>query len=194
MQTEVAEAFEPGAEGRGGSSTMPQKRNPVGAAVVLAAATRAPGLVGTLLAAMVQEHERGLGGWHAEWETLPELCNVVAGALRHMVEAIEGLEVDPERMRANLEATRGGILAEAVSMALAARVGRAEAHEIVGRASRRAAAEGKELRDVLASDTAVVEHLAPRELARLFDPRQYVGQSAAFVDRVLARRRERREA
>src|SRR5262249_45262913 len=98
-QTEVAEAFEPAAPGRGGSSTMPQKRNPVSAAVVLAAAARAPGLVASLLAAMVQEHERGLGGWHAEWETLPELCLLAAGALRHSVETIEGMELDPARMR-----------------------------------------------------------------------------------------------
>ena len=194
MQTEVAEAFEPAGEGRGGSSTMPQKHNPVSAAVALAAATRAPGLVATLLSAMVQEHERGLGGWHAEWEALPELCEVVAGALRHMAFAIEGLEVDPERMRANVDATRGGILAEAISMALAARIGRSEAHEIVERASRRAAEEGRELREVLAAEKTVAQHLPPQELARLSDPRNYLGQSAAFVDRVLARRRQRREA
>jgi len=194
MQTEVAEAFEPAAAGRGGSSTMPQKRNPVSSAVVLAAAARVPGLVSTLLSAMVQEHERGLGGWHAEWETLPELCVIAAGALRQMVETVEGLEVDPARMRANLEATQGRILAEAAAMALAARVGRPQAHEMVERASRRSSETGRPLRDVLAEDPAVAQHLPARDLAAVFDPRSYLGQSAAFVDRVLAARRRRREA
>ncbi|TMB02768.1 MAG: 3-carboxy-cis,cis-muconate cycloisomerase, partial [Deltaproteobacteria bacterium] len=194
MQTEVGEAFEPAAEGRGGSSTMPQKRNPVSAAVALAAAARVPGLVATLLSAMVQEHERGLGGWHAEWETLPELCVLAAGALRQTVDTIEGLEVDPARMRSNLEATRGRILAEAASMALAARVGRSQAHEIVERASRRAAESGRQLREVLAEDPAAAKHLPAKDLAEVFDPRNWLGESAALVDRVLAERRRRREA
>jgi len=193
MQTEVAEAFEPAGEGRGGSSTMPQKRNPVSAAVALAAAARAPGLVATLLSAMVQEHERGLGGWHAEWETLPELCTLAAGALRQMVETVEGLELDPARMLANLEATQGRILAEAAAMALAARVGRPQAHEMVERASRRSSETGRPLSEVLAEDPAVAQHMPARDLAAVFDPRSYLGQSAAFVDRVLAARRRRRE-
>src|SRR5581483_10671230 len=107
MQTEVGEVFEPAGAGRGGSSTMPHKRNPVACAVVLAAATRAPGLVATLLAAMVQEHERGLGGWHAEWVALPELVILTAGALTQLADMIAGLELHPERMRDNLEATHG---------------------------------------------------------------------------------------
>jgi 3-carboxy-cis,cis-muconate cycloisomerase len=143
---------------------------------------------------MVQEHERGLGGWQAEWETLPELCVLAAGALRQTVETMEGMEVDPARMRANLEATRGRILAEAASMALAARVGRLQAHEIVERASRRAAESGRQLREVLAEDPAAAKHLSANELAAVFDPRNWLGQSAAFVDRVLAERRRRREA
>src|SRR4029079_19054278 len=107
MQTEVGEAFEPADAGRGGSSTLPHKRNPVSSAAVLAAATRVPALVSTMLAAMVQEHERGLGGWHAEWETLPEICALTAGALAHTIRSIEGLDVDAARMAANLELTRG---------------------------------------------------------------------------------------
>jgi 3-carboxy-cis,cis-muconate cycloisomerase len=189
MQTEVAEAFEPGGEGRGGSSTMPHKRNPVAAAVVLAAATRAPGLVATLLSAMVQEHERGLGGWHAEWETLPELCLLGAGALRQMAETLEGLELDPARMRANLEATHGQILAEAVTMALGSRIGRGAAHELVKRASQQATATRRRLREVLAEDPVTSAHLLPADLDRLFDPCNYVGMAATFVDRVLAGRR-----
>jgi 3-carboxy-cis,cis-muconate cycloisomerase len=193
MQTEVAEAFEPDVEGRGGSSTMPQKRNPVSAAVALAAAVRAPGLVATVLSSMVQEHERGLGGWHAEWETLPELSSLAAGALRQMVETIEGLEVDPERMRANLDATKGGILAEAAAMALAARIGKQEAHQVVELASRRARETGRRLVDVLGEDPVASAHLTARDLAALFEPRNYLGESVRFVDRVLAARRRRRE-
>ena len=188
MQTEVAEAFEPAGEGRGGSSTMPHKRNPVTAAVVLAAATRVPGLVATMLASMVQEHERGLGGWHAEWETLPELCSLAAGALRQMTETIEGLELDPVRMRANLEATNGLILAESVTMALAPGIGRLAAHELVERACRESVATRRHLRDVLAADAAIAAHLSPADLDRLFEPLAYVGQSAAFVERVLGNR------
>ena len=105
MQTEVAEAFEPAGEGRGGSSTMPQKRNPVGAAAVLAAAVRAPGLVSTVLSAMVQEHERGVGGWHAEWQTLPELCALAAGIV-DLFEA-EGLRIfGPNKSAAQLESSK----------------------------------------------------------------------------------------
>src|SRR5260221_7983681 len=104
---EGGKAHEEPAEGRGRSSTMPHKRNPVGAAVALAAAIRAPGLVATFLAAMPQEHERGLGGWPAEWETLPELVLLAAGAARAMADGLDGLVVDPARMRANLDLTHG---------------------------------------------------------------------------------------
>jgi 3-carboxy-cis,cis-muconate cycloisomerase len=189
MQTDVAEAFEPAGEGRGGSSTMPHKRNPVTAAVVLAAATRAPGLVATLLTAMVQEHERGLGGWHAEWETLPALCLLAAGAVRRMSEMIETLELDPARMRDNLEATQGQILAEAVTMALGSRIGRLAAHELVEQACHQATSTRRHLRQVLGEDPAVAAHLTPADLDRLFEAEHYLGMAAAFVDRVLARHR-----
>src|SRR5881394_3572701 len=117
---------------------MPHKQNPVNASVVLAAAVRAPGLVATMLAAMPQEHERGLGGWQAEWEVLPEIMVLAAGALAQMRQIIAGLRVDTERMRANLEVTRGLIYAESVSGALAKKIGRAAAHALVERACRRA--------------------------------------------------------
>ena len=107
MQTDVAEAFEPAAPGRGASSTMPHKRNPTAAAAALAAATIAPNLVATILAAQVQEHERALGGWQAEWPTFPALALVTSGALAAIVDIAEGLEVDGERMRVNLAQTRG---------------------------------------------------------------------------------------
>src|SRR3954470_10398786 len=190
MQTEVGEVLEPAGEGRGGSSTMPHKRNPVAAAAVLAAAVRAPGLVATMLSAMVQEHERGLGGWHAEWETLPELAVLAAGALRQAAETVEGLEVDRGRMRANLGLTRGLVMAEAVQMALGAKLGRQQAHGLVERASKRAVAEGRELGAVLAEDGTVAAALAPGELDRLLDPSTYLGVAGAFVDRALAAARE----
>lgn len=189
MQTEAGEAFEPAGEGRGGSSTMPHKRNPVACAVVLAAAARAPNLVAIMLAAMVQEHERGLGGWHAEWETLPELCVLGGGALRHSVETLAGLEVDAARMRANLETTRGLILAEAVQMALGSKIGRLAAHDLIEAACKRAVAEGKHLRDVLASDAKVNLHLRAADLDRLFDPVNYLGAAEELVTRALSARR-----
>lgn len=186
MQTDVGEAFEPATAGRGGSSTMPHKHNPVGCAVVLAAALRVPPLVSTMLAAMVQEHERGPGGWQAEWDTLPEICTMSAGALRHSTVMLEGLTIDARRMAENLDATRGRIFAEAVAIALAAHIGRPSAHRRVEQACHRASAEGRHLRDVLAEDPEVTAHIAADELARMFEPARYLGVAATLVDRVLA--------
>jgi 3-carboxy-cis,cis-muconate cycloisomerase len=185
-QTEVAEVFEPSEKGRGGSSTMPQKRNPVASAVVLSAAARVPGLVGTMLTAMMQEQERGLGGWHAEWETLPEIVLLSAGALHQMAEVIPKLEIDADRMRENLEATRGLIFAEAVTMALAEKLGKAAAHEMLEGACRKAQREKRHLRDVILSDAQANAHLSAADLDELFDPRKYLGMAEAFVDRVVA--------
>jgi 3-carboxy-cis,cis-muconate cycloisomerase len=169
---------------------MPHKRNPVTSAIVLSAATRAPGLVATMLSAMVQEHERGLGGWHAEWTALPELMVLTAGALAHMADTMSGLEIDPARMRANLDVTNGLIMAEAVSMALAAKIGKAQAHEQVEAASRKAVAEKRHLRQVLADDKAVAAQLSDAELDRLFDPQNYLGAAGDFINRVLNTRRK----
>jgi 3-carboxy-cis,cis-muconate cycloisomerase len=188
MQTEIGEAFEPAAPGRGGSSTLPHKRNPVSSAVVLAAAARVPALVSVMLAAMVQEQERGLGNWHAEWETLPEICMLAAGALGHTTQIMEGLETDAGRMRQNLDATRGLIMAEAVSSALAPKLGRQAAHELVDAACNRAIKQGKSLRDVLERDAKLAVHLSAAELDRLFDPENYLGVAEQLVDRVLAAR------
>ncbi|GAB3626193.1 3-carboxy-cis,cis-muconate cycloisomerase [Pandoraea terrae] len=185
-QTEISEVAEAGAPGRGGSSTMPHKRNPVGCAVILAAAQRTPHLVATIFSAMPQEHERGLGGWHAEWETLPDLLMLCGGALDASVALVEGLEVFPERMRANLGATRSLIMAEAVTMALGASIGRLEAHRIVETKCREAVATGRELLDVLRDDPMVTSALPGDALTRLFSPDNYLGAAGTFVDRVLA--------
>jgi 3-carboxy-cis,cis-muconate cycloisomerase len=190
MQTEIAEVFEPAGEGRGGSSTMPHKRNPVTAGTALAAATRVPGLVGTMLSAMVQEDERGLGNWHAEWETLPEIFRLAGGALHQMAEIVPNLEVDTKRMRHNLDATQGLIFAEAVTMTLAKHIGKADAHKLVEAASRRARESRTHLREVLETtlgqDKSTAGRLSPAELARLFAPENYLGAAEAFVDRIIA--------
>jgi len=191
MQTEVAEAFEPAGQGRGGSSTMPHKRNPIACAVALAAAARVPNLVATLLAAMPQEQERGLGGWHAEWEALPEIFRLTAGALHHMADTIAGLTLDTGRMRANIEATRGLVMAEAVTMALADRIGKHEAHKLVESACQRGVTERAHLRDVLARDPAVAAQLNAEMLDRLFAPETYLGMAERFVRRVLSGRAPR---
>ena len=188
MQTEIGEVFEPVATGRGGSSTLPHKRNPVSAAAVLAAAARVPALVSVMLAAMVQEQERGLGNWHAEWETLPEICTLASGALSHMTQVVEGLQTDTGRMRQNLDATRGLILAEAVSSALAPKLGRQAAHELMETACRRAVEQGQSLREVMEQDTQLAAHLSTAELDHLFDPENYLGVADQFVERVLAAR------
>jgi 3-carboxy-cis,cis-muconate cycloisomerase len=182
MQTDVGEAFEPSGEGRGGSSTMPHKRNPVAAASALAAATMAPNLAATIFAAQVQEHERSAGPWHAEWPTLPTLMLVTSGGLAAIVDIAEGLEVDAERMRQNLDATRGLIMAEAVAMALAEEIGKSEAHHLVEAASKMAVAEKRDLREVLTMNFGV----APDKFAKLFEPMAYQGASQALIDRLLA--------
>jgi 3-carboxy-cis,cis-muconate cycloisomerase len=186
MQTDVAEAFEPSGEGRGGSSTMPHKRNPVAAATALAAATMAPNLAATIFAAQVQDHERSAGPWHAEWPTLPTLQLVTSGALAAMVDIAEGLEVDAARMRVNLDATHGLIMAESVTMKLAEKIGKSEAHHLMEAASKRAVAEKKDLRDVLTRDPKVTAHLDAGKIKDLFEPIAYQGVSQTLIDRLLA--------
>jgi len=185
-QTEVGEVFEPSEPGRGGSSTMPHKRNPVACAAVLSAAIRAPGLVSTMLVAMPQEHERGLGGWHAEWETLPEIVSLAGGAVRTMAEMAPRLEVDADRMSENLAATRGLIFAEAVSMALAQKIGKAKAHDFVEAACAEVRKSGKHLREVVGGDTTIGQSFSTNELDGFFDARKYLGRAQEFVDRVVA--------
>ncbi|QCP51929.1 3-carboxy-cis,cis-muconate cycloisomerase [Trinickia violacea] len=186
MQTEIGELAEPAAAGKGGSSTMPHKRNPVGCAAVLTAAARAPGLVATVLAGMVQEHERALGGWQAEWDALPDLARLAGGALAQIAQIVAGLNVDVERLAANLGVTHGLILGEAVMLALGDKIGRLDAHKLVEHASKTAVQSGRTLFDVLAADAAVTIHLPLARLQQLLDPAQYVGQAHAYVDAVLS--------
>ena len=193
MQTDVAEAFEPSGEGRGGSSTMPHKRNPVAAASALAAAIMAPNLAATIFAAQVGDHERSAGPWHAEWPTLPSLLLVTSGALASTVDIAEGLEVDASRMRANLDATGGLIMAEAVVFALAEKVGKQEAHHLVEAASKKAVAKKKSFRAVLEQDPAITAHLEAKKIAQLLEPMAYQGVSQTLIDRLLASLEDKRD-
>lgn len=186
MQTDVAEAFEPSGAGRGGSSTMPHKRNPVATAAAIAAATMTPNLAATIFAAQIQDHERSAGAWHAEWPTLPALMLATSGALAAIVDLAEGLEIDRARMAQNLDATHGLIMAEAVTFALADKIGKSDAHHLVEAASKTAVATKTHLRDVLKADKTVTAHLDAAAIAGLFDPMAYQGVAQQLIDRLLS--------
>lgn len=185
MQTEVAEVFEPHQSGRGGSSTMPQKRNPIACEYVLAAARGVHAATPLMLSAMAQDHERATGPWQAEDLALPQIFVLTSGALRHAVTLAEGLVVDPERMRRNLDATDGLIMAESVMMALAERLGRDEAHHRVQAACERVVAEGVGFLDALAADPEIAGALPREELAERLRPEAYLGRAGRIVDAAL---------
>ena len=184
-QTEVAEVAEPSGDGRGGSSTLPHKRNPILAVTAAACARQVPSLAQTLQAAMAQEHERAAGAWHAEWETLSDALALTGGAAAAMREATEGLQVHPERMRANLDATGGLLLAEQVTTIAAKHLGRLEAHELVETASRRTLEHGSSLREELLAEPTLREALSSEEIDAALDPAHYLGSAEDFVDRAL---------
>jgi 3-carboxy-cis,cis-muconate cycloisomerase len=185
MQVEVDEVTEGDNDARGGSSTMPHKRNPVGCAAVLAAHARMPGLVVTMLQAMPQEHERGLGFWQAEWETLPEAFRLAAAALEYSIEIAEGLQVNPARMQANFDKLLGTTMSEAVSAALAASIGRSEANSLLRDAAGRALREQRHLRDVLLESSEILPHLDRDAIEHLMNPRAYLGSARRFIAKVL---------
>jgi len=185
-QTEVAEVVEGGGEGRGGSSTMPHKRNPVGAVGLVACAQRGPGLVATMLAGMAQEHERGAGAWQAEWETLLELLRLTGSASAIARELLSGLEADPEKMRADMDLTGGLVMSESVAAALADTLGRGHAQELVEQAARRSVESGRGFRDVLLEVPEVADRLGVDGLDAALDPAGYLGATAALIDRALA--------
>ncbi|MDP9339356.1 MAG: 3-carboxy-cis,cis-muconate cycloisomerase [Acidobacteriota bacterium] len=190
-QTEIAEFHEPAEEGRGGSSTMPHKRNPVASASIISAAIRVPGLVSAMLAAMPQEQERGLGGWHAEWETLPEIVCLAAGALHQLTYIAPKLELDVDRMSQNLEASKGLIFAEAVTAALGEKIPRSQARQLMDAALRLAVNEKLHLREALEQQKAIKQHLPPGDLDKLFDPRNYSGSASRNIDAVIATHKSR---
>ncbi len=189
-QTEVGEVTERPVTGKGGSSAMPHKRNPVDATMALAAAKLANADVPVILGAMAQEHERGAGGWQVEWEALPQLFCHTAGAVARVRQAVEGLVVELERMRANLELTGGAIMAESLTMALAAHLGRPDAYRLVQELIERARAARTDLRSIALADEGVRSHLSLEAIDRVFDPVSYLGSNDAFIERALARYRE----
>jgi 3-carboxy-cis,cis-muconate cycloisomerase len=186
MQGEVGEVSEPLGPERGGSSTMPHKRNPIASAITLAAAHRVPGLVAGFLAGMVQEHERGVGGWLAEWPTLAAVIEATGVAAASMAEAAEGLAVDERRMRANIEATCGVIFAEKVMMILGPSLGRDVASELLARATQRCLAEGRSLADMLREMPEVARGIPEDQLHALDSPRAYLGVAESLRARLLA--------
>ena len=186
MQTEVAELSEPTATGRGGSSTMPHKQNPVSCAAILASTSRVPPLVSTILSAVSGEYHRSLGPWQSEWETLPEIVRLSAGASHQLAGLLPRLAVHSDRMRANLELTHGLIYAEAITLALSEKLNRASAYKLVEESCRRAQSERRHLREILSADAEVTAILDAPSIAQLFEPANYLGSAEAFIETVLS--------
>ena len=184
-QTETDEVRE-AAPGRGGSSTLPQKRNPIAAVTARACAARAPGLAATLFASMPQELQRSAGGWQSEWITMSQLLVATGSAVAWLRDSLENLEVDEARMRANLDAGSGLAMAEHVTIALSASLGRLAAHKLVEAVASDAVATGRPFGETLAGNARVADHLDRAEIARLLDPTGYLGSANVFVERALA--------
>ncbi len=186
MQTEVAEVFEPFHEGRGSSSTMPQKRNPISCLYIHATASLVRQNAASLIEAAIADHERSTGPWEIEWIALPEIFLLASGALSQSRLLLEGLQVDEKRMRANLDITNGTIVSEAVMMGLGPYLGRQRAHDLVYDICRDAAMTNTPLVDLLARNAEISKHLSRVELEKMTDPAQYLGLAGEMVDRVLA--------
>jgi len=184
--TEFGEVYEPFVKGRGASSTMPQKRNPISSELMLAAAKGVRQHAGLMLDAMVQDFERATGPWHAEWMAIPESFVLTAGSLHQAKFALGGLIVDEKKMAENLDISRGLIVAEAVMMGLAPDLGRQEAHDVVYDACRVANEKGMTLADALSADPRVSARIDRATIDRLTSPRNYLGLAPEMVDRVLA--------
>jgi 3-carboxy-cis,cis-muconate cycloisomerase len=185
MQTEVGEVYEPFAHGRGSSSTMPQKRNPISSCYIHAAVSMVRQHAAALMDAMIADHERSTGPWEIEWIALPEAFCLTAGALKQTRFVLEGLEVDAARMRANIDITNGLVMSEAVMMGLGRHIGREYAHDLVYDICRDALKQDRPLLDLLAENPEISRHLDRAALARLCDPAHYLGQAGVMVDRVL---------
>jgi 3-carboxy-cis,cis-muconate cycloisomerase len=185
MQTEVGEVYEPFAHGRGSSSTMPQKRNPISSCYIHACASVVRQHAAALLDAMVADHERSTGPWEIEWIALPEAFVLTAGALNQAKFVVQGLEVDEERMRANLDITNGLVVSEAVMMGLAPHLGREHAHDLVYDLCRDAVRQNRPLVELLAENPEITRHVSRAKLEELCDPANYLGLSGVMVDRVL---------
>jgi 3-carboxy-cis,cis-muconate cycloisomerase len=193
MQTEVGEVLEPAAEGKGGSSAMPHKRNPVGSIAVRANHRRIAGLTSIAVGAMEQEHERAAGGWAAEWETLREMFCLAGGSIERIANMLGGLEVDAAQMRRNLDDALGLPMAESLAVALTAAVGKPEAQRLVGTASRAALASGRPLAETAVDDAGIAAHLSVDEIAEALDSNRYLGSAEAMIDAAVAEARREME-
>jgi 3-carboxy-cis,cis-muconate cycloisomerase len=185
MQTEVEEVYEPFHQGRGSSSTMPQKRNPISSVYITALTAVVRQQTAALLDAMVEDHERATGPWEIEWIVLPEIFSLTAGALAQTLFVLTGLQVDAKKMRANLDLTKGLIVSEAVMMGLGPHLGRQYAHDLVYDICRQVVATGRPLAELLAENEEIKKHFDRAALEKLCDPANYLGEAGAMVDRVL---------
>lgn len=185
-QTEIAECREGAAPDKGGSSTMPHKRNPVHCAAILTQAAFLPGLLGVLASALPQEHERALGGWQAEWQAVPQILQGTGTALQQSVALLAGLELQPQAMRANIDVSRGLVMAESVAFGLAPQMGKADAHALLERLSRQAVDSGQTLEETLLQDPEACRLATPAQFSAWLSPLAYLGASGEFVDRVLS--------
>ncbi|MBP6645291.1 MAG: 3-carboxy-cis,cis-muconate cycloisomerase [Burkholderiaceae bacterium] len=190
MQTEVAEVFEPFAPGRGSSSTMPQKRNPISCLYIHANVSVARQHAAALMDAMVADHERSTGPWEIEWIALPEIFCLISGALKQTKFILTGLEVDADRMRANIDLTHGLVMSEAVMMGLGRYLGREYAHDLVYDLCRQAIKEARPLIDILEAHPEVNKHVNRQQLEAMCDPANNLGQAGVMVDRVLSARKK----
>jgi 3-carboxy-cis,cis-muconate cycloisomerase len=184
-QTEVGEVSEAAIEGKGGSSAMPQKRNPVDAISAITSARLAIGMVPTILSAMEQEHERAVGGWQAEWVALPDLFRFTASAVESVKRAVSGLQVDPAHMSKNLNLTNGLIMSESLTMALAPHIGRPNAQRIVQAICNHVIESGEDLRQAVLKEGQVRAILSPEAIDQALDPESYLGSTDVFINRIL---------
>jgi 3-carboxy-cis,cis-muconate cycloisomerase len=191
MQTEVEEVQEPFHQGRGSSSTMPQKRNPISSVYITAQVAMVRQLAAALLEAQIEDHERATGPWEIEWIALPEIFMLSAGALAQTLFLVEGLQVYPEKMRKNLDITNGLIMSEAVMMGLGAKMGRNYAHDVVYDVCREVVKTGRPLIDLLAENKEIRKHADRKTLEHLMDPANYLGVAGPMVDRVLKARKRK---
>ena len=190
MQTEVEEVYEPFHQGRGSSSTMPQKRNPISSVYITAQTAMVKQLAAALLEAMVEDHERATGPWEIEWIALPEIFMLSAGALAQTRFVVEGLQVNEKRMRDNIGITKGLLMSEAVMMGLGATIGRNRAHDVVYDICREVVKTGRPLVDLLAEDKEISKHASREQLEKMVDPTNYLGVAGEMVDRVLKMRKK----
>jgi 3-carboxy-cis,cis-muconate cycloisomerase len=190
MQTEVEEVYEPFHQGRGSSSTMPQKRNPISSVYITAQTAMVKQLAAALLEAMVEDHERATGPWEIEWIALPEIFMLSAGALAQTRLVVEGLQVNEKRMRDNIGITKGLLMSEAVMMGLGAAMGRNRAHDVVYDICREVVKTGRPLVDLLAEDKEISKHANRKQLEKMVDPTNYLGVAGEMVDRVLKMRKK----